>query len=315
MKKKDPVESLIDTYNSMVAESDEIVDGKMNKKQMEYLLYYIAQNGFTITDKEYSDGYFIFGFGTNTVVRFRITETPGWLYGIWLDRPSEDGRTRKFYWFCQYERFIDKFKPQASTITVTREFDTKMLRKRDKELVADYVGDAVAECVANIQFIRDNPYLAIYRDCTSADLNTEYISLRKAKKVVKREIKRMDKEDRLQAKFNQWCIEKLKGIITMFSKVDRVDIDDLGEGISPRYFVKMYVDKSITAEDADSLTAHIEDLYNEVAEPKIERYKKRGYYLFNEISLYGLPYDLYEIELKELARAEAEDEHRQTETV
>ena len=75
-------------------------------------------------DAKFGNGYFILEFGKNSVVHFKIKETPGWLYGIWWDMPEdyEDHQTHKKETpvyiegclFGQYEDNIDKFKPSAS---------------------------------------------------------------------------------------------------------------------------------------------------------------------------------------------------------
>ena len=88
---------------------------------------------FTVEDVEYSDGYFIIGRGTNSVVQFRIKETPGWLYGIWWS-PVKDEKLsteeKKVYLtdklhcdiFAQFEETIDKFKPSASMVSESFNF-------------------------------------------------------------------------------------------------------------------------------------------------------------------------------------------------
>ena len=135
---------------------------------------------FTVEDVEYSDGYFIIGRGTNSVVQFRIKETPGWLYGIWWS-PVEDENLsteeKKVYLtdklhcdiFAQFEETIDKFKPSASMVSESFNFylDSKS-------------NGSLWNIARDILFIRDEPYLAFYRDIHFSDFNREYVSREEA---------------------------------------------------------------------------------------------------------------------------------------
>ena len=77
----------------------------------------LEANGFHPTDIEFGNGYFIFEHGKDMVVHFHIKEIKGWKFGIWWDVDGE----KKFDFFTQYERDIDKFKPSASTIKLEGE--------------------------------------------------------------------------------------------------------------------------------------------------------------------------------------------------
>lgn len=65
---------------------------------------------FTISEKEFGNGYFIYDIGGNAVCHFSLKETPEWKYGIWLLKNN------KFTIFGEHIELIDKFKPNACYI-------------------------------------------------------------------------------------------------------------------------------------------------------------------------------------------------------
>lgn len=81
--------------------------------------------GLKVYDEIFSDGYF-FENEKDSVVQFKIKELRNWLFGAWI---LENEKKEKYLQvFCQYEMFIDKFKPSRGdfNIKVTyrdREFD------------------------------------------------------------------------------------------------------------------------------------------------------------------------------------------------
>ena len=101
----------------------------------------LEANGFHPIDVEFGNGYFIFEHGKDMVVHFHIKELKGWKFGIWWNVDGE----KKFDFFTQYERDIDKFKPPASSIKLEcRELDDWSMK------------DVVQIC----RFIKKHPYRA-----------------------------------------------------------------------------------------------------------------------------------------------------------
>ena len=80
MADKHPLEVLKDLYDDSVKEADASGLSEIYKANTEALFKELP---YSIEDIEYLDGYFIFGFGTNSVVHFHIKECPGWKFGIW----------------------------------------------------------------------------------------------------------------------------------------------------------------------------------------------------------------------------------------
>lgn len=110
MADKHPLEVLKDIYEDSVKKADANGLSEIYKANTEALFKELP---YSIEDIEYLDGYFVFGFGTNSVVHFHIKECPGWKFGIWWGMKGTDA-TGEF--FTQYEECIDKFKPSASMI-------------------------------------------------------------------------------------------------------------------------------------------------------------------------------------------------------
>ena len=108
MADKHPLEALKDFYEDSVKKADASGLSEVYKANTEALFKELP---YSIEDIEYLDGYFLFGFGTNSVIHFHIKECPGWKFGIWWGTDN----TGEF--FTQYEECIDKFKPSASMIS------------------------------------------------------------------------------------------------------------------------------------------------------------------------------------------------------
>lgn len=225
-------ESLAEIYTEAVDKADGAGLSEVYKQATDRLFQELKNEcgGLTITDVEYLDGYFIFGRGTNSIVHFHIDETPGWKYGIWWE-PVEDKDTGKPYTdrvhcsiFAQYEEEIDKFKPSASMVC--------------EELTLYFQYQSTSRLWAfadDIKFIRDEPYLAFYREMHYTDFNREYISreeartyyeLHRAERKLEAEVKEANDKDILST-ICQILKEDLEAGICF--------IQDRSESWSPRY--------------------------------------------------------------------------------
>ena len=128
--KDNPLLVVSDMYNAQVEEHDKAGYAQRLKeatevffKDVNTMFNFFDENPVHFTDVEYLDGYFVFGFGTNTVVHFHIDECPGWLFAIWWDIPDDSeelANTIKGKFFTQYEETVDKFKPSRSEICSNR---------------------------------------------------------------------------------------------------------------------------------------------------------------------------------------------------
>lgn len=198
----------------------------------------------TFDKVEYLDGYFIFGMGNNSVVHFKLKDTPGWKYGIWWSIPKKyyDKDTKKMTlpkyvngsFFAQYEENIDKFKPSASTICC------------DFTIVPGDSHSYLFEIAQNIKFIINEPYLAFCRDACYNDYNHEYLSRRKAKKIYKDWRKKEDTTKRLRRVLDNKFIKFVKKLFEEEFNNDNMIIIDRGQHCSPRY--ELYARQSYYSE-------------------------------------------------------------------
>lgn len=94
--------------------------GKLSKTKIKELcLKCLEDNGFHPTDINVGNGYFLFDFGKNSVVHFKIKEIPYWLFGLWiLDDKEKKEYTIQF--FGEKEDWIDKFKPSRTSISSSK---------------------------------------------------------------------------------------------------------------------------------------------------------------------------------------------------
>ena len=190
---------------------------------------HFTNNHITITpiDVKYCDGYFLFGFGDNSVVNFHIKETPGWLYGIWY-HPSDDKKEITTYFFAQYEEAIDKFKPSASVI------------KSDSHHI---INDKILcpfndfEIINIIKFIVKEPELAFCRDYHYWDYNVEYHSRDEAKAMFERYKRNKQIENEFIKESDNFVIKLYNDeIIPMLSKhYNGVKLIDHGNSCCPRF--------------------------------------------------------------------------------
>ena len=172
--KDNPLLVVSDMYNAQVEEHDKAGYAQRLKeatevffKDVNAMFNFFDENPVHFTDVEYLDGYFVFSFGTNTVIHFHIEECPGWIFAIWWDIPDsgeELANTIKGKFFTQYEETVDKFKPSRSEICC--------------DISVEFSGaDKSCECYEArkaINFIRNEPALAFCRDYCGWDYNAEY---------------------------------------------------------------------------------------------------------------------------------------------
>ena len=268
----------------IVYSEDEPVSEKLLELTRQLFEHLKSQN-YTITTEQYGDGYFIFDYGPNTVVHFRLKETPGWLYGIWWSfKINKEGIINLVgEFFAQYEEEIDKFKPSASYYGC----DMLSLVTADGSICLEE-----GEVVSIIDFIRNHPYRAwnghiSFNDKISgirAWLNYQKCQrhLRKGKRLEKNLYKDLCKFAKIASKLLKYT--------------NNITVEDYGEGIYPRYFFKLIAtpDEGFKEKgcyelweknDAiGQLYSHLKTHYN--------KYHKQGFYLLD------LPYNDVYVEIQ-----------------
>ena len=187
---------------------------------------------------ESCEGFFIFPYGSNSIIQFHLKEAPGWLFGIWWgveENTKEDGSKSinnegiDCDFFAQYEELIDKFTPSNSTFV--KSFFWPFRKDKDSCWCKGY------KIAQTILLILQYPYVAFYRELYGADLNSQYISPKEAEDCYKDwHLKQVAQQAVLQEndKTMLKCINNL--FEDVLNKGDAL-ILDLGDYFSPRYKV------------------------------------------------------------------------------
>lgn len=224
---KDVLKSIQEIYQEGVNEGDAKGYAEAYKKAAELLFEQLKEAGFTPTDIEYGDGYFIFGMGTNATLQFHIKECPEWLFGVWWEGLTSDGKDVKGEWFAQYEETIDKFKPSASMFCGT-------IFMHDNSSL-----EFGLEC--DLKFIRDEPYLAFCRDYCYWDYNREYHTREEAEQEYTHYKSVKASTASCQAAYDTLCRQWLSELLSdNMEEGEELYLIDSGEWTSPRYQFEVY---------------------------------------------------------------------------
>jgi len=246
---------------------------KVNKKRIENILNKITSNNFNITSKIFGDGYFIFTFGYNTVCHFTLKQTPLWEYGIWLN-----GKNR-FQIFGEHEWLIDKFKPSVTYLSYNNDIagfikEVKLISENHKLYFVDSLtsGDALVayekEDWGNGEFSYKG-YQAIREYNEETQLWDKF-----------RRDELITQEEFVDSKYDEFMKEKLqeeenkeynklfafnffKELPNIFPDIKVVGIRDgnkNGWKCSPRYDIKILVDKNLSSEEVDKLYDELDEL-------------------------------------------------------
>lgn len=201
----------------------------------------LAKIGMTVVDEEVGDGYFLFGYGTNSTAEFGIKQVPGWKFGIWFSPPkgndaetADDGRKDvEGTMFWQVTDFIDKFKPSASVFSADLRFEGDL---------SDWEFGEYGDCAQLLRFTRDEPSLAFCRDVLYWDYNREYHS--KASAFFHRIVTEwaMKAGKRRSERLGKRHAERMLVAAMRDFRASVGNICDRGPSVSPRYEVVLAVD-------------------------------------------------------------------------
>lgn len=162
----------------------------------------LEDSDYHATDIENLNGYFIFYYGKNSVVHFRIKECPGWYFGIWWDTIDEENKTVKGTFFTQYERDIDKFKPTASDHTTRIEVSYETKSKHDGVWLLDLTVSYILKYL-NKHFYKAWCGYGKYSDGSELLCWYRYIKYRWY----------LFRDEFLTEKASKWCVKYLKKIL------------------------------------------------------------------------------------------------------
>lgn len=247
-EKKHPLQGLIDFMQECLEKQDAKGFADIYKTTGKIILMSIAEKleedqiTFTPEDIEYSDGYFIFSFGTNSVLHFHVKECPGWLFGIWFS-PAETKESIEekpdYYkdrisveFFTQYEETIDKFKPSASTITCN---ENHFYIDEHQNLNWWFIN----KLANTIKMIIKYPSIMWYRDMYYADMNYEYVTVEEADTEYTEWRLKENARKLMEQENTQKMLDCLKYIYGPVIEAGDAFIHDRGPCVSPRYELVM----------------------------------------------------------------------------
>lgn len=224
---------------------------------------------FNFDDVLYGDGYFIFSYGTNSVINFHIREIPGWLFGIWWDGPRKREETKESSDECievmgtiftQYEDSIDKFKPSRSVIQHSICF-RKYLHPNEEEDRPEFVCP-VDDVVEMLMFLHNEPALAFCRDYKGWNYNTEYHTRAEAKRAFEGYKKWHKNKSEQTEILNNRMLDKIRGLFSEELEKGFAFINDRGENWSPRYEVTVNKDRFPELKSLENGLYDLSELYD-----------------------------------------------------
>jgi len=216
-------------YSEIYKKGTEILFKEIQNNLIEYQSSFKSYGLEKITyeDVSYGDGYFIFSFGTNSVVTFKIKECPGWLFGLWWseDESVKDEKKRiSGEFFTQYEEEIDKFKPSASSYCE----NVFYVEGENKISTWSY------HITQMIAYIHKYPELAFYREQHYLNYNYEYVDLRKAKRYFENYKKTKEETESKRQLFVEEILNYWKEKLST-KGIKGYEVIDRGSSWSPRY--------------------------------------------------------------------------------
>lgn len=230
----------------------------------------LLADGFNFIEEIYPNGYFF--DGDHKMWHFEVKECPDWLFGVWIDNKddfSDDDDAKDWYLvraFAQHKNYIDKFKPTASSLLVETEVYIP-------ELSDGQLDEYEAKRLTDImRFVREQPYLAWYRDVHMTDFNLEYISPEKAKKDFEESEKERIEVEKAQAELDAEEVAWMKNYF------DKLGVDyhiTTEENCVPRHTVIVH-DKNQEAGWWDVISEKDWMEFNGI----YEKYKERGFWLW-----------------------------------
>ena len=87
-----------------------------NKEIREKIFKRLEEYDFEAMNVRVMNGYYLFDFGDESVVHFKIKGCKRWLFGLWISR-TKDGNPNSIDLFGEHEDYIDKFKPSQTAIS------------------------------------------------------------------------------------------------------------------------------------------------------------------------------------------------------
>jgi len=263
---------------------------KLNKQRLEKIFNKIKNSNLTITNKIFGNGYFIFTFGVNTVCHFNLKETPLWRYGIWLD--GKYG----FQIFGEHEWLIDKFKPSRTYLSFKNDIsrfikEVKLISKNPKLYFVDSLtdGDAIVD-YERIDWGDGEFSYKGYQAIREYNEETKLYDKYRRDESITQEVFVNSKYDefmkeKLQEEENQeydriFAFNFFKELPNLFFNIKVVGVHDRnnnGWKCSPRYDIKVLVNKNLSNEEVDKLYDELDELVNSRNNSKEKKSYEHGF--------------------------------------
>ena len=170
------------------------------------------EENFQFYDINFHNGYFLFEGDEDSIIDFKIKGLDSWLFGAWVCKDEHEDKYLQV--FCQYEMFIDKFKPSRGDFSIAVNYN-----KGAVELVVCL--ESECNCSGSFLFSRpvfssvffcsnDNPYFYIPEWKAKLKMCRAIRVERKYQKQLEKTYKLIQKTIKIAA--------KLKIFQTMYSK-------------------------------------------------------------------------------------------------
>lgn len=230
----------------------------------------LLADSFNFVEEIYPDGYLI--QGDHKMWHFELKECPDWLFGVWIENKgdwSDDDDAKEWYSvsvFAQHKNYINKFKPTASSLLVESELYIPALKD---EGLDEYEAEKLTDLM---RFVREQPYLAWYRDTHLTDFNLKYVSPEEAKKDFEASEKERLATIKAQAEMEE---EEMAWMKNYFDKLGVEYHITTDEDCYPKHTVIIH-DKNQTAGFVDVMSEKDWEEFNGI----YEKYKEQGFWLW-----------------------------------
>lgn len=172
--------------------------------------------GFHIKKEWYPSGYLI--ENDHKMWHLELKECPDWKFGVWLDSEKEYYR---LYVFAQHKNYINKFKP--TDCKVVEKYQVWKEDLASSEEISEW---DLKEWTEIFRYVKEQPYLAWYRNETYTDYNTKYVSPAEAKKKFLKSEKECRKYQKAQSEIDKAELAWMKKYLDSLGYKYKITTDD-----------------------------------------------------------------------------------------
>lgn len=263
---------------------------KTNVKRHEQILQELAKQ-LTVTNKEFADSYYYIQLGWTSRCFFRLTETPGWRYAVWLENDEQ------FYLIGEHEELVDKFRPTRTYVSTLNDIDGFVSKVKDIQNNPDlYFVDSLTygKALVDYKIEEGEDYAYGYQVVPEKNEETglwEHIKRDTSitqEQYVKEQLEeyyRGKEEGKQKEKEEKSAVfQFFKTLPTKFSDIKAIGIyDGNKDGVfsNPRYDIKVLTSCDITQEKINTLFCTLDEYFIE------ENFSTEGYLIYHTFALEG----------------------------